>query len=110
MIPSPGISHPRVELVYDADCPNVDAARRALSRALAETGLVREWAERRQDEAVDPIPSPTVLVDGEEVGGSARGAACRVYTTSDGRMVGAPPVDVLVDALEAALARRRRSR
>ena len=35
----------RIELIYDADCPNVAAARSALIRAFMQTGMNARWTE-----------------------------------------------------------------
>jgi len=35
----------RVELIYDADCPNVAAARCLLIQAFARTGVSARWCE-----------------------------------------------------------------
>ncbi len=78
---------PRVELIYDADCPNVAEARRALLEGFAQAGLPPVWTEwdRRAPESpphVRPYGSPTILVDGRDVGGwnpTATSESCRVY-------------------------------
>lgn len=76
---------PRIELVYHDGCGNVDAARRALGAALEAAGLSEGWTEWRAGSAAAPervrgLPSPTVLVGGEDVQGPTTGgaAACRV--------------------------------
>lgn len=102
---------PDIELVGDADCPNVGLARESLERALREVGLPVRWTERIQppvaasgapDEA-GRLPSPTILVDGKDVEAPVTGAGCRLYRDADGCAVGAPPVDLVVDALRRAL-------
>jgi hypothetical protein len=62
----------RVELIYDATCPNVDAARQQLRDALARAGRPPIWTE--WDRAAPSSPayvrryaSPTVLVAGCDV-------------------------------------------
>ena len=63
---------PEITLVYDADCPNVDLARAALSDALQRTGLEPEWIEHEHTSGVphrfSRLGSPTILVNGEECG------------------------------------------
>lgn len=105
-----------VELVYDADCPHVDATRRVLGEALAEVGLDPRWRERVQppaaaglDDDASRRPSPTVLVQGEDLEESPTGTGCRLYRDSDGRLVGAPPVERVVRALRDALGDREAS-
>jgi hypothetical protein len=100
-----------VDLLYLADCPNVDAARERLRRAFEVVGAPPSWAE--VDVGADDAPahargygSPTILVGGCDVTGAAPGggSCCRVYTGSDLR--GVPPVDAIVAALRAALKAR----
>lgn len=96
-----------VELVYDADCPNVGAARAELLRAFGRAGLAPRWQEwRAGDPAAPPhvrgYGSPTVLVDGRDVAGEAPGAggrSCRLYAGGDGAPRGAPPLAAIVAAL-----------
>lgn len=100
---------PTIELVVDPDCPNVDAARRILSRALSQAGLPHAWSERVQPtdadpagEAPDRYPSPTILVDGVEVGEPSRGRGCRIYRDADGRLGGTPSVEQVVEVIREA--------
>ena len=52
----------QVELLRSADCPHVDAARRLLRACLTEVGLPADVEERE-----GAYPSPTILVNGEDV-------------------------------------------
>ena len=66
----------RVELIYDADCPNVTAARRQLIRALAARGIVPRWQEWERRATSSPahvrdFASPTILVNGRDDAQSA---------------------------------------
>lgn len=89
----------RIELVYFSGCPHVAAARAHLREALAAVGRGEGWIEFDLDSAEVPdrvraLPSPTILVDGKEVGGEAppgSGRSCR--------MAGAPGVPDIVRAL-----------
>jgi len=100
----------RIELLYDAHCPNVPAARSALARALLGTGIDARWTE--WDRAAPDSPdyarhygSPTILVDGADVAGEAPAAqanACRVYPDDRGRLRGAPPPELIRAALTTA--------
>lgn len=102
---------PSVELVGDADCPNLDLARSSLERALRDVGLPVDWTERIQPPVSETgptdvpgrLPSPTILVDGEDVEAPTTGAGCRLYRDADGRAAGAPPVEVVIVALRRAL-------
>ena len=92
---------PTVELVVDPDCPNVERARETVRAALGRCGLPARWEERVQRPGdPDRVPSPTVLVDGEDVDGDTpTGAGCRVYRGPGGRLRGAPSVAAIVRAL-----------
>jgi mercuric ion transport protein len=96
---------PRVELLYDDDCPNVDLARSNLRQAFGLAGLTPNWSEHRIGPAGAPARlrgygSPTVLVDGADVAGVAAGddQCCRVYDAG-GQMSKAPATDLIADAL-----------
>ncbi len=98
-----------VDLVFDAGCPNVPAAREQLQAAFAQLGLEPAWRELVNGS--DDVPeyargygSPTVLVDRRDVLGAEPQAAscCRVYRDDGGALVGVPPVRAIVDALRAS--------
>lgn len=102
----------KVELVYDADCPNVQAARTQLLRAFAVAGVDSAWTE--WDRASESSPahvcrygSPTILVDGQDVvpEDAAAASSCRLYLGSAGVMERAPPVERIVFALRNSSAR-----
>ena len=73
-----------IELVYFDGCPHVSAARAAVDQAVAGISEAVERVDRRQDDPDTPdwaerLPSPTVLVDGENVVGDVEeteGRAC----------------------------------
>ena len=98
---------PTIELISDRDCPNVDAARMQLSRALEDLGLQLSWQEWCSDDPALPaharqLGSPTILVNGRDIvdrDASSRGRCCRVYAGSDGSLSVVPPVAVIVEAL-----------
>lgn len=76
----------RVELLPVPDCPNAPAARDLVRACLVQLGLRVELAER-----VGPYPSPTVLVDGQDVMGGTtlpRGA-CRLDLPTAERILAA---------------------
>jgi hypothetical protein len=99
---------PKVELVYDADCPNVDHARAQLRLALEEAGQEPQWAEWASDAPSAPAyacghGSPTVLVNERDVAAEDGGPnSCRLYEQGDGRLRGVPAVAAIVSALRAA--------
>ena len=102
-----------VQLLFFPGCPNIDATRAAVRRALAATGLPDRFEEIDVTAPTTPEPlrawgSPTVLVDGADVaGGDPAGASCRLYPGADGRPAGIPPDALIRRALEHAKSRRR---
>lgn len=58
----------KVELIFDRDCPHVEATRAQLTRACGETGLAARWKEWERNSPDSPAyarayGSPTVLVN-----------------------------------------------
>lgn len=102
------MSAPRIELVYFAGCPNVEAARDAMREALAEAGLGAEWQEWDRNDPGSPdrvrnYGSPTVLVDGHDVDPASSDAdCCRVYADTNG-LRRAPDPQCIRSAIAAAL-------
>lgn len=104
----------RIELIYQASCPNAEGARTALREALRRAGRKPVWTEWECDAAGAPAHarlygSPTILVEGRDVLGAVPGdggASCRLY--GSGRE-GVPPVSAIVSALESVSAGRARS-
>ncbi len=98
---------PRVELIYDLDCPNVQDARNALLKSFVEAGLQPSWTEWDRKSPDSPLHarrygSPTILVDGHDVMGAepADGSdCCRVYNHGPGALRGVPPIRRIVAAL-----------
>ena len=88
---------PSVELIYDADCPNIEGARTALVRAFVQVGLAPKWTEWDRGAPDSPgyasaFGSPTILVDGRDVDGVAAGetaGSCRLYDRTAGLDAGA---------------------
>lgn len=104
----------KIELIYARDCPNVNAARANLVLALSATRLPARWTEWDQLSPETPayargFGSPTVLVDGRDVGEisdkKAAGACCRIYASATSGLTGVPSVDLIA----RGLLRRRRS-
>lgn len=98
---------PKVELIYDDECPNVEAARQQLRRAFRDVGQPAEWQEWDRNDSSSPsrvrqFGSPTILVDGRDVVGAlpCDGAdCCRVYHSERSGLQGVPPLDVITTAL-----------
>lgn len=98
---------PNVELIFDADCPHVEAAREQIRRAFRELDQVADWQEWDRRAISSPghtrfYGSPTILVDGKDVAGVSPSAGvdcCRVYRTRDDGLQGVPPLASIVVAL-----------
>lgn len=94
-----------VELIYDADCPNVGKARTQLLRAFALASRPPRWREWRRDDNNAParvrrFGSPTILINGRDVAPMADATACcRLYAQGGSAMSGVPPLDVISRAL-----------
>jgi hypothetical protein len=103
-----------VELIFDADCPNVPDTRAALRRALAAAGLAAHWQEWDRANPESPVyvrgfGSPTVLVEGRDVAGLGPSDApsCRLYKDTQGRNRGVPPDELILGALRGTARRDR---
>jgi mercuric ion transport protein len=105
----------RVELVYDRDCPNVDRARSMIHAALGRVGAEATWIEWDREDSQTPADlrsygSPTVLVNGQDVGCDGNEAAqsdansCRVYVDDCGCGCGTRSTDLIVSAIRGAKA------
>ena len=100
----------KVELIYDADCPNVATARSLLIKAFTRAGVSARWREWERSAPESPeyarrYGSPTILVDGRDTTGGAPGAenaACRIYNDGDGKLSRTPPLDAVCLALLGA--------
>lgn len=100
-----------VELIYDADCPNVETARDHLRRALAQLGISPRWtewdsADPKAPSRVRGYGSPTVLINGRDITGAAPAGApaCRVLFSATGEALRAPSVEMIARALTEAQA------
>jgi hypothetical protein len=96
-----------VIVLYESSCPSVNEARTNLRRALSLANLPEAWREvdvNAPDTPADwrTLGSPTILIDGDDVGGAARaaGATCRLYE-EEGRLLRAPSVERIVARLRA---------
>ncbi len=98
----------KVELIYDADCPNAAEARTRLREVMTALGHPLNWREWDRGDSASPsyaltYGSPTILVNGKDVAGiepSGEVSSCRLYRDSSGGFQGAPPTKMI----EAALA------
>jgi hypothetical protein len=90
-------------------CPNAAAFEERLAAALAgHPGAVvhrREVADEREAAEAGMHGSPTLLIDGADPFAGpddAPSLSCRLYRDTAGRTGGAPPVEVLIQALAEA--------
>ena len=98
---------PKVELIYDEDCPNIEAAREQLRRAFREVGQPAHWQEWDRKDPSGPahvrqFGSPAILVDGRDVAGASPSDGadyCRVYHSEQVAYQGVPPVEAIASAL-----------
>lgn len=96
-----------VELIYDDNCPFVPGAREHLKSALAQCGQEETWREWERGDPKSPdyadgYGSPTILIDGRDVGGESAGGGgkcCRMYSDRNGKISGIPSVEAIVSAL-----------
>ena len=100
-----------VELVLLAvpACPNAAAFEERLAAALAGHLPVvvrrREVTDEREAAEAGMHGSPTLLIDGVDPfaqPGQAPSVSCRLYRDAAGHLAGAPPVEALRQALDAA--------
>lgn len=98
----------KIQLLSFPGCPNADAAREALRRALAAAGLPDSFEEvdvtsPGTPEQLRDWGSPTILVDSRDVAGAEpTGPSCRLYDgAADGRR-GVPADGLIRKALEDA--------
>ena len=105
----------KVQLVTFPGCPNADATRETLRRALVASGLDPAIEEIDSSSPQTPRPlclwgSPTVLIEGVDVGGeeTPAGPACRLYRDPSGRAHGSPSELLLLEAIRLALNARSR--
>lgn len=101
---------PKVEFIYDVDCPNIEATRKNLLHAFSQTGLSPRWQEWDRMLPESPVQvrgygSPTILVDGHDVAEMkpSNGVnCCRMYTAGEGRLTGVPSVEIIAAKLSEA--------
>ncbi len=96
---------PKIELLYFPGCPNVDAARENLKKALetfSKSPVTFKEVNIHDPESPEKYrnwPSPSILVDGQDVEGNpeTEAAACRIYP--GGR---APRLEKILEGLNLA--------
>ena len=106
------MSVPDLELLWWEGCPSTERALAELREALVDVGLgdaeihTREIDTDAEAEQAGFRGSPTILIDGIDVGGASDddqiGLGCRVYRRRDGRISPTPDPEDLRDALQRA--------
>ena len=112
-----GAARVELTLLTVPDCPSKAAFEQHLAVALANypDAVVRhrQVADDREAAEAGMHGSPTLLIDGVDPfaqPGQAPSMSCRLYRDSSGRLVGAPPVGALRQALAAASQRPRQAK
>jgi hypothetical protein len=97
----------KIDFIYDETCPNFEAARTVLKRALDELGVSLAWQEWNRSEQSAPafvcqFGSPTILVNGLDVAGveaESEISCCRLYEDIAGNLKKVPPVELVMRAI-----------
>ncbi|NGX42171.1 MAG: hypothetical protein K940chlam7_00448 [Chlamydiae bacterium] len=106
----------KIELIYDADCPNVDKARANLKKALVNLSVDNKWTEweRTQNSApayVQRYGSPTILIDENPIGKSEvneEGNSCSIYLDEHGNMSRVPSINQIRTAIREVFLKRKK--
>lgn len=100
------MTSPRIELIIERTCPNVEAAREVIRAACIKLGIETRWREWDIEDIELPVHaagygSPTILVDGVDVANERpdNSACCRLY--QQGTQV-VPALTQVIDALTRA--------
>jgi hypothetical protein len=94
----------RVQFLAFDGCPLAEAARKALDEAVAASGLAGyeeiDILDPNTPEDIRGWGSPTILVNGDDVTGNAKGegVGCRIYAT-ESRV---PEADLIVERIREA--------
>lgn len=96
-----------IELIYDLDCPNVQATREQLLKALNSLGLPLNWTEWDRNASSSPQyaqqhGSPTILINGKDLLNVEPDAnnCCRVYYDEiTGEHKKAPSIEIISQAI-----------
>lgn len=97
----------KIELIYEKTCPNINAAREQLLKALYKADMVLHWNEWEISDNETPdyarnYGSPTILVNGIDVAGEKpveNAICCRLYTDENGFSSGSPNLNDIVNVL-----------
>jgi hypothetical protein len=105
---------PRIQLLHTDSCTpgSTEAAHQALRQALDQVGVEVEVEDvlvtsEEESRGYGIVGGPAIMIDGQDVDPAVRemkpgGLGCRAYITGEG-FLPAPPVSMIVAALEEAL-------
>ena len=104
-----------VEFIYEKECPNVESTRSILLQAFSKLKIKPHWMEWEISDASAPdyvrrYGSPTILINGKDVSESENSLnpqQCRLYINSDNTMSGIPPLEKIMNAIQAATIENR---
>lgn len=96
-----------IELIYDLDCPNIDAARTQLMKAFGILNVKASWKEWDRHSTDCPTyakqyGSPTILINKQDVAGEQprkNSDCCRLYCDESGNTQGVPSVETIANAI-----------
>lgn len=96
-----------IDILYVPECPNLPRTQARLREALELSGItasLRTIEVSTQEAAADAgmRGSPTILIDGRDPfgrGDEKASVSCRLYTTLDDGLDGAPTTTQLIEAL-----------
>ena len=98
---------PKIELVFDRDCPHVPQAREVLRQALIHMHMDERWLEWELSDSSCPeyargLGSPSILVNEKDVSPAAHNdsSCCRVYPENT-QFAGCPSVASIVAAIKS---------
>jgi mercuric ion transport protein len=101
-----------VEFIYEKNCPNVKSTRAQLLQAFSKLKIKPHWLEWEINDVSAPAyvrhyGSPTILINGKDIDesrDSTNPEQCRLYAHSDNTISGVPPIDNIMNAIQAAAA------
>lgn len=105
----------KIELIYDADCPNADKARANIKKALLNLPITNKWTEWERTQKSAPIyvqhyGSPTILIDGSPIGKDGvneEGNSCSIYLDEHGVMSRIPSVNQIRKVIQEGILKRK---
>ncbi len=97
----------KIEIVYEPTCPNYRFTESKVRKVAKRMGVKVEIVLINRDASSTPpdfanLPSPSVLVNGVDLEPNAsKGAGCRIYQSTEGKITGSPPESLIEKGLES---------